>query len=76
MSNELKPNYPAFSKAAFYHPDIGSDGPNEGLTVREYFAAKAMQSFIITKEGKTLEYIAYEAVIAADELIKALNKES
>jgi hypothetical protein len=75
MSNELKPNYPAFSKAAFYHPDGGCDGPNEGLTAREYFAAKAMQSFIITKEGRTLEYVARVAVVTADELIKALNKE-
>ena len=34
-------NEPAFSKAAFYHPDGGIDPPQIGLTKREYFSGLA-----------------------------------
>ena len=68
-------NEPAFSKAAFYHPEAGIDGSQEGLTKREYFAAMAMQA-LITKSASSLYYkdSAIEAVQIADELIKSLNK--
>ena len=44
-------NEPAFSKAAFYHPDGGIDRPQEGLSKREYFAAMAMQGAISAQAG-------------------------
>lgn len=46
-----KGNEPAFSKAAFYHPDGGIYSPQEGLTKREYFAATALQGAISAQAG-------------------------
>lgn len=68
-------NEPAFSKAAFYHPDGGADSPQEGLTKREYFAAMAMQGMLAntyTHYGS----IPNDAVCMADSIIEQLNKES
>jgi len=48
----------------------------EGLTKREYFAAKAMQGFITKHQGSIdFEHLADAAIMAADELIKALANE-
>lgn len=81
-------NEPAFSKAAFYHPDGGVDSPQEGLTKREYFATHAeipWNAVITTLEIKhpganitVREIIKYRAVLqvmAADALIEQLNKQ-
>jgi len=79
------PNSSAFAKAAFYHPDGGIDGPEMGLSKREYFAVIAMQG-LLTRVPKRhneevdlgiieSERIAAESVIMADKLITELNKE-
>lgn len=72
-----QPNDPAFSKAAFYHPEGGIDGPQEGLTKREYFAAMAMQGMLANSaEGNTewdYNTIAKHSCIAADALVEQLN---
>lgn len=52
--------------------DSGNGG---GLTKREYFAA-LMMSGHADRQGDDYATMAAYAVIAADELIKALNKES
>jgi len=59
--------------------NITSDGYcQEGLTIREYFAAKAMQSLCINN-GKNcykfnkVDELAIEAVNVADALIRALK---
>jgi len=48
----------------------------DGLTKREYFAAMAMQGFVsqIIPNVEEVEYAASISVIAADELINALNE--
>lgn len=46
-----------------------------GLTKREYFAALAMQSVINHEDRLTPEQISSNAVLLADALIEALNKE-
>jgi hypothetical protein len=50
--------------------------PQWGLTKREYFAEMAMQGLFVnlTQVGATPKMIAEQAVIMADELIKALNE--
>ena len=70
------PNDPAFSRAAFYHPDGGYIPAQEGMTIREYFAAMAMQGYLVNnaKAGIKDEDIATWSVEAADALIKALNE--
>ena len=75
-NKETKANEPAFSKAAFYHPDGGLDSPNAGLTKREYFASMAMQGIIANKDGLDIkiERIVESAVDTADALINELNK--
>lgn len=49
-----------------------------GLTKREYFAAKAMQGIVIdfTNDGAEWDYddVAKHSVLAADALINALNQ--
>ena len=78
-------NEPAFSKAAFYHPDGGADSPQEGLSKREYFAAMAMMG-LLTRVSHRHNYetdlgileskrIAEESKIMADTLIEQLNKQ-
>jgi hypothetical protein len=79
---------PAFPKSAFYHPDGGLDKPEDGMDMREYFAAVAMQGLLTRISPKQGRYggetdlgimecrrIAKESVIMADELIKALNEQ-
>ena len=70
-----KPNDPAFSRSAFYHPDGGYIPAQEGMTIREYFAAMAMQA-ILTNDPKTLYEFepGKKAVKYADALIAALNE--
>lgn len=79
-----KGNEPAFSKAAFYHPDGGVDRPQEGLSKREYFAAMALQGLLTRVPNRhnnetdlgviELKRISEESIIMADALINALNE--
>lgn len=66
------PNEPAFSRAAFYHPDCGSVPAQEGLTKREYFAAMAMQGLLASGNKFTRATIAVDSVQMADALIAML----
>lgn len=77
MSNEKTiSNEPAFSKAAFYHPDGGCDSPNKGLTKREYFAAMALQGLLSNPSADhPFSEVADDAVKAAEFLIERLNEE-
>lgn len=50
---------------------IGEQAP--GLTKREYFAAKALQSLLANSEG-LYQTVARDAVKIADLLIKALDE--
>ncbi len=77
MENKITGNEPAFSKAAFYHPDGGCDSPNTGLTIRQYFAVTAMQGMLSDYtyvDGCTIQSAAQDAVSFADALITELNK--
>jgi hypothetical protein len=67
----------AFSKAAFYHPDGGIDRPQEGLNIREYFAAKALQG-LLSNSYSNGSYSSYaeSAVQFADALLEELSKTS
>lgn len=67
-------NEPAFSKAAFYHPEGGIDSPQSGLTKREYFAAMAMQGLVTRIPQSEMEVIAELSCMMADILIEQLNK--
>jgi len=66
-------NDAAFARAAFYHPEAGVSTSKDGLTKREYFAAMAIQGFMVNHTG-TIEELVKMSVIAADALIKELNK--
>jgi len=57
-------------------PSHGSMGEvaQEGMTLRDYFAAKAMQSILAREDGKftiTLEYVGGKAYQYADAMLKA-----
>lgn len=76
--NTLTGNEPAFSKAAFYHPDGGADSPQEGLTIRQHFAAMAMQGLLSSSDAwaskSDMPELAKRSLYAADALIEELNK--
>ena len=56
----------AFPRPNTIHPD------DLGMDLRDYFAAKAMQSIIIYEEGEfNLRLIAEESYRMADEMMKA-----
>lgn len=76
MAEYNNANDAAFSKAAFYHPDGGTDSPQVGLTKREYFAAMAMQGLCansVPGPHHGFERLATESVQYADALLKALD---
>jgi len=70
-------NDAAFSRPAFHHEHTGTlHDAQEGLTKREYFAAKAMQGFIaVAEKDDSAQIIATASVVIADALIAALNRE-
>lgn len=49
----------------------GWGSPQEGMTLRDYFAAKAMQSIRETAPATTYEHIAEYAYELADAMLKA-----
>jgi len=70
MSKEIKTGGPAF-------PCLTSDGLGDiGMTLRDYFAAKAMQGFLtqddIIFSGKSMAECAYEM---ADAMLEARGQE-
>lgn len=78
MAEYNNANEPAFSKAAFYHPDGGVDSPQSGLTKREYFAAMAMQGYLASF-GHAIpnsKHIAEKSVEYADAVLKQLEETS
>ena len=45
-----------------------------GMTLRDYFAAKAMQSYLTTEHDCTVDEIAHDAYRQADAMLKAREK--
>jgi hypothetical protein len=59
---------------AFPVPDIDGSKVCEGMTIRDYFAAKAMQSILAREHGRsttTLEFVGNHAYQYADAMLKA-----
>jgi hypothetical protein len=55
-------------------PSTHPHGQDEGMTLRDYFAAKAMQSILAREDGRfttTLEYVGGKAYQYADAMLKA-----
>jgi len=82
MSNiKITGNEPVYAKAAFYHPDGGIDPPQEGMTIRQYYAGLAMQGLLVNyiENGDYVNDqfpdVSKKAIIAADDLINELNKD-
>ena len=48
--------------------------PAAGMTMRDYFAAKAMQGYIVGTEQPMVDNIARVAYEVADEMLKARSK--
>lgn len=67
MKRAIQPAFPVKSQQGFV---------SEGMTKREYFASMAMQGLCacsIAGSHKMFDVLAKEAVLYADELIKALD---
>lgn len=70
----------AFPQSGFSSPDgnfISSDCGGSGLTVRDYFAAKAMQGILANPaqldnvNDKSAEWVSRDAYLVADAMLKA-----
>ena len=73
MSN-TNTNEPAFPRPAVF-TSLGSplSVGQAGMTLRDYFAAKVMQSLIATDDMTPHAYVATEAYSYADAMLKARN---
>ena len=60
------PAFPAFE----FHKDYGQMMPTRGMTVRDYFAAKAMKG-LIANGNTDAQQMAKAAYIMADAMLKA-----
>jgi hypothetical protein len=70
MTDNTKTGGPAFP--AIWHDEHGTMWEAEGMTLRDYFAAKAMQGLLSnhTAEGQNQEYASW-AYQYADAMLKA-----
>ena len=60
--------------SAFPHIGIGTDV--DGMTLRDYFAAKAMQSELMDREWQDIKSLALYAYDIADAMLKARDGNS
>jgi hypothetical protein len=51
-----------------FHPNYGKD---RGMTLRDYFAAKAMHALMVKKQSQTPAFICQEAYHMADVMLRA-----
>lgn len=71
MSDTTNNGGPAFP--ASYYTDDGDWAKRDGMTLRDYFAAKAMQSYLLDKDRDsfTFEQWAQASYEMADAMLKA-----
>ena len=50
---------------------LAYDTYDEGMTLRDYFAAKALHAVMVTSKGQTPAYLCQEAYHMADVMLKA-----
>ncbi len=66
---------PAFPYSGIhYEGDRGIIVDSHGMTIRDYFAAKAMQGMLRLHEGHHPQIGAEQSYVWADEMLKARNK--
>ena len=61
---------------AFPHIDSGCGRFEEGMTLRDYFAAKAMQSELMDRRWQDIKSLALYAYDIADAMLKARDGNS
>ena len=66
--NDIKDGGPAFPTAEIFHDEVVYTG---GMTLRDYFAAKAMQGFISCCDPCNIELDVKAAYIWADYMLEA-----
>jgi hypothetical protein len=72
MSEQTKDGGPAFP-----HDDRVKAWERAGMTLRDYFAAKAMQGFLSRYDDfEDLDQIVSEAFLVADKMVAAREKQS
>lgn len=80
MSDEINNGGPAFPKTGYFKPELEAvfDSENQdGMTLRDYFAAKAMQGMVSTvkflkeAEGLNPDPLAVAAYEIADAMLEA-----
>jgi hypothetical protein len=69
--SEIDNGGPAFAEAAFEHNSGGSLAWQEGISVRDYFAVKALQAIFLDglRKRESLSDLAKVAYAAADNMI-------
>lgn len=62
---------PAFPRPASVAPRMADIKPQDGMSLRDYFAAKAMQSLILcAKTSNDIDLLAKSAYAMADAMLK------
>jgi hypothetical protein len=64
------------NESAFPHIDSGCGRFEEGMTLRDYFAAKAMQSELMDREWQDIKSLSLYAYDIADAMLKARDGNS
>ena len=76
MSNQINDGGPAFARDSHMDKQIGLYVQQQGMSLRDYFAAAALQGFCANQRWNPIESIhfanlAEDAFIAADAMIRA-----
>ena len=76
MSNQINDGGPAFARDSHMDKQIGLYVQQQGMSLRDYFAAAALQGFCANQRWNPIESIhfanlAEDAFIAADAMLKA-----
>lgn len=70
-----KPENPQAFPSPEYHPESGlTVGYNYGLTLRDYFAAKAMQAIVSNTGGHWSDSESEQSYCIADSMLKERSK--
>ena len=71
MSNQINDGGPAFARDSHMDKEIGLYVQQQGISLRDYFAAAALQGILSSTQTGHLQIIAKDAYGMADAMLKA-----
>ena len=71
--SDINTGGPAFPRPAYTHPNGEIVLDEDGMTLRDYFAAKAMQGMLASDVNATRHIFAAQAYAMADAMLEAME---